>query len=79
MVIKRTVGPLYSLHTELSIINNLAIETGSPYIPTIKESDGGGEGCLFDILAQGVGPYSEGGRLLERGRLFEEIPYVSTS
>ena len=33
VVIMRTLGPLYSLHTELSIINNLAIETGFSLYP----------------------------------------------
>ena len=41
----------------------MAIETGIPSIPAIKESDGGGEGReeeeegLFDILALGAGAY----------------------
>ena len=33
VVIKRTLGPLYSLHTELSIIYNVAIETGFSLYP----------------------------------------------
>ena len=33
LVIKRTLGPLYSLHPELSIINNVAIETGFSLYP----------------------------------------------
>ena len=33
LVIKRTLGPLYSLRTELSIINNVAIEKGFSLYP----------------------------------------------
>ena len=45
----------------------MAIETGIPSIPAIKESDGGGGGGhlfeegLFDILALGAGAYLGGG------------------
>ena len=37
--------PLCSL---LRVINKVEVETGFPGIPTIKESEGGGEGRLFD-------------------------------
>jgi len=74
LVIKHTVVPLYTLHT-----NEVAIETGFPCIPTIYESEGGGKGALIreGVLVQYYGQVGGrlfgGGCLLERGRLFEEI------
>ena len=35
-------------------------------------------GRFIDIMAWGMSAHSEGGRLLERGRLFEEIRYFIT-
>ena len=47
------IVPLYGLDR---VINKVAVETGFPCIPTIKQSDGRGGGhlfeggrCLFDI------------------------------
>ena len=71
LVIKHTVVPLYNLHA-----NKVAIETGFPCIPTIYESEGGGEGALVWYYGLGGGRLFGGGRLLERGRLFEEIRYA---
>ena len=46
----------------------MAIETDSPSIPTIEESEVGRGRRLFDIMVKWVG----GGCVLERGRLFEK-------
>ena len=49
----------------------MAIETDSPSIPTIEESEVGRGRRLFDIMVKWVG----GGCVLERGRLFEKKRY----
>ena len=54
-----------------SFVNKMAIETDSPSIPTIEESEVGRGGRLFDIMVKWVG----GGCVLERGRLFEKKRY----
>ena len=54
------------------VINKVAIETGFPCTPTIciKDSVGGGEGALVRCFGL------VGGRLLQRGCLFEEIRHL---
>ena len=54
-----------------SFVNKMAIETDSPSIPTIEESEVGRGRRLFDIMVKWVG----GGCVLERGRLFEKKRY----
>lgn len=49
----------------------MAIETDSPSIPTIEESEVGRGRRLFDIMVKWVG----GGCVLERGCLFEKKRY----
>lgn len=71
------------------VTNKVAIEKGFSCILTItlkkvmrdgkEELTWWGWGCLFDTFGLGNGRFFGGERLLEEGRLFEEIRYSTTS